>query len=171
MVDRFLDRLTQVLGLASSFAVIAITITIVVDVGGRYLFLQPLDGGSEFAVGALIVVVYLGLAPAQRRGDNFQVYLLVRLLPPSVQHALGILWRLIVVVVIGILAWLTAGEAVHSTAMGESSFGVIAFPIWPSRIVLALGLSILALQLAVELVRMVRGLPPTPHRPRTADTF
>jgi TRAP-type C4-dicarboxylate transport system permease small subunit len=161
----------HVLGLASSFAVIAITIAIVVDVGGRYLFLQPLDGGSEFAVGALIVVVYLGLAPAQRRGDNFQVDLLVRLLPQGAQHALGMLWRLIVVVMIGLLAWLTVGEAVHSTEMGESSFGVIAFPIWPSRIVLAAGLSILALQLAVELARMARGLPPTPHRPRPAATF
>jgi len=158
MIDLVLGRLTRWLGLASSIAVMVITVAIVADVLGRSIWTTPLDGASEFAVSALIVVVYFGFAAAQRSDSNFRVDMLIRLLPPLAQDVLEVLWRLIAVAVIGLLAWLTSGEAVNSVEMLEASFGTIAFPVWPSRILLAVGMWMLAAQLLLEVVVRARNV-------------
>ena len=160
MVDRFLARLSDLLGIASSLAVVGITIAIVIDVVGRRLWSAPLDGASEFAVAALVVVVFLGLAPAQRIGGNFRVDMLLRVLPAGGQRALEVFWRLLALGMVALLAWLASGEAIRSTEMGEASYGVVAFPVWPSRLVLAGGLWVLVVQLVVELARLLLGKTP-----------
>lgn len=150
MIEAFLERLSRLLGLGSSLAVIAITLSIVADVAGRYLWAAPISGASEFAVTSMVVVIYFGLMSAQRNSRNFRVDMLIRVLPPGVQQALEVLWRLPVLVVFVVLTWLSTREAVIATQMGEASFGTIAFPIWPSRILLAAGLAALTLQLLFE---------------------
>jgi TRAP-type C4-dicarboxylate transport system permease small subunit len=160
MMDELAERLSRVLALASSISVLAITIAIVIDVVGRYLWSAPLSGASEFAVTALVAVVFLGLARSQRTGGNFRVDLLIRVLPQSVARTLEILWRVVAAFCIGILSWLAIREAIHSTATGEATFGTVVFPVWPARIILAIGLSFLLLQLVVEIVRIGMGLPP-----------
>jgi len=156
MIDSILARASRILGVGSSMAVLAITLAIVVDVTGRYLFNAPVDGASEFAVTAMIAVVYFGLMSAQRNDGNFRVDMLVRILPAGVQEVLEILWRVAVAVVLLLLAWLSTTEAVHSTQMGEASFGTIAFPIWPARILLAIGLWGLTCQILFEIALRLR---------------
>lgn len=157
MIDSVLERVSRLLGLASSFSVIAITLAIVADVTGRYLWAAPIDGASEFAVTAMIAVVYLGLMAAQRNSGNFRVDMLVRVLPAGAQQALDVLWRLVALVVLVLLAWLSTREAIVSTEMGEASFGTIAFPVWPSRILLSIGMWALAAQVLFELFLHARG--------------
>ncbi len=48
--------------------------------------------------------------------------------------------------------------AIRSTQRGEVSFGVIAFPVWPGRIILAAGLILLSIQLLVDFVRLLAGV-------------
>jgi TRAP-type C4-dicarboxylate transport system permease small subunit len=160
-MDAFVDRLSRALALASSVAVLAITLAIVIDVVGRYLWSQPLAGASEFAVTALVAVVFLGLARSQRTGGNFRVDLVIRMLPATISRALEVLWRLLAVAFVAVLSWLSIGEAIHATVTGESTFGTVLFPIWPARIILAAGFCILLLQLVVEIVRLCIGLQPT----------
>lgn len=160
MIDRLLGRLSHLLGIASSLAVVGITVAIVIDVTGRFVWAEPLDGASEFAVAALVAVIFLGLAPAQRNSANFRVDLLLRLLPNAGQRLLELGWRLVALAVVGLLAWLTSVEAVRSTAMGEASFGTIAFPVWPARLVLSFGLWVLVAQLLVEIAILLRRFAP-----------
>jgi TRAP-type C4-dicarboxylate transport system permease small subunit len=159
-MDHFVDRVSRFLALGSSIAVLAITIAIVIDVVGRYVWSAPLDGASEFAVTALVAVVFLGLARSQRTGGNFRVDLIIRLLPLSVGRALEVLWRVLAVSFVSVLSWLSIREAIHATVTGEATFGTIVFPVWPARIILAIGLCVLLLQLVVEIVRLCMGLPP-----------
>jgi TRAP-type C4-dicarboxylate transport system permease small subunit len=156
MIDALLERLSRILGVGSSVAVMAITLAIVADVSGRYLFAAPIDGASAFAVTSMIVVVYFGLMAAQRNYGNFRVDMLLRVLPGGVQEVLEILWRLVGVVVAVLLSWLSTHEAIVSTEMGEASFGTIAFPIWPARILLAIGMWALSAQILLELVQRTR---------------
>jgi TRAP-type transport system small permease protein len=159
-MDDFVERLSRALALASSAAVLAITIAIVIDVVGRYLWSVPLSGASEFAVTALVAVVFLGLARSQRTGGNFRVDLVIRMLPTSISRGLEVLWRLLAVVFVAVLSWLSIREAIHATTIGESTFGTVVFPVWPARIILAFGFCVLLLQLVVEIVRLCIGLPP-----------
>ena len=159
-MDRLVDKLSRALALASSIAVLAITVAIVIDVVGRFVWSRPLDGASEFAVTALIAVVFLGLARAQRTGGNFRVDLVIRLLPASLAWVLEALWRVLAAGLVALLAWLSVTEAIHSTATGEATFGTVSFPVWPARIILAFGLCVLFVQIMIEIARLCMGLPP-----------
>lgn len=156
-MDSYFDRASRILGVASSFAVILITLAIVFDVVGRYFLNAPIDGASEFAVTSMIAVVYFGLMAAQRNNGNFRVDMLVRALPRTAQQALEIVWRAVAAGVLILLSWLSTMEAINSAQMGEASFGTIAFPIWPSRILLAIGLWALSAQIVLEFVQHVRN--------------
>ena len=43
------------------------------------------------------------------------------------------------------------------TICGEESYGTIAFPVWPSRLLIAFGLTMLALQLVAGLLETLAG--------------
>jgi len=49
-------------------------------------------------------------------------------------------------------------NALRSTQRGEISFGVITFPIWPAKIILAAGLILLTIQLVMDILRLACGL-------------
>ena len=157
MVDRLFEKVCNLFGTASSIAVLLIMLAIVVDVVGRAAFGAPLSGGSEFAVSGLVVVVFLGLASAQRNGNNFRVEFVVESLPKGIQRACEVAWRLIILVVLCWISWLTTQEAIQSTSKFEASYGVVAFPIWPSRILLAVGFWALVVQIVLELVGFLTG--------------
>lgn len=162
MFDRLLHRLCRAFSIASTFAVMAIMLVTAADALGRSFLNLPVDGATEFAVTALVAVVFLGLAGGQRSGGNFKVELLIRFLPRGGQRALDILWRLIVLALLVLVAWLSTKEALHSTMKLEASFGVVKFPVWPARIVLAVGMWVLAAQILLETVLLLRGKQPHP---------
>ncbi len=115
----------------------------------------------------LIAKVFLGLAGAQATDSNFQVTVLTDQLSPRWKHAQQIMSLCIALVGIGIIAWLSTLYAISSTIQGEISFGVHAWPIWPERIILALGLCLLVVQILSDLIgtvvwgqdKMKSGLP------------
>ncbi|OWU83056.1 hypothetical protein ATO6_20755 [Oceanicola sp. 22II-s10i] len=162
-----MSRISIVIGSLSGLATGAMMVVIITDVVGRAFFAAPLPLATEISVMLLIIKVFLGMAGAQATDSNFQVTVLVDLMPPRMKRAQRVLSLLIAVVGIGIIAWLTAGYAVTATDRGEISFGVHAWPIWPERIILAIGLALLTLQILSDLIgtviwghdRMKSGLP------------
>lgn len=166
MVKNIFEKTCNLLGATSSLTVLFIMLAIVVDVLGRAIFGAPLAGASEFAISGLVVVVFLGVASAQRNGHNFRVEFAVESLPKKLKYTLEILWRLIVLIVLCWIAWLTTQEAILSARKSEASYGVVAFPIWPSRILLTLGIWALVIQIALEISERLGSL----GRPNSSQT-
>lgn len=160
MFDRFLERLCHAFGIASALAVMAIMFVTAADALGRSFINSPVDGASEFAANPLVVVVFLGLAASQRSGANFKVELLTRFLPPGGQRFMDVLWRVIVLGFLITVAWLSSKEALHSSMKLEASYGVVKFPLWPGRIVLAIGMWVLTAQILLETILLLRGKQP-----------
>jgi len=162
----WIDRLHLWLGSLSGLAILLMILLIVPDILGRKFFNTTIPGASEANVLLLVILVYLGLAGAQARKAHFRVSFLVEALPAGLQRALKILTTLLSLLFIAMVAWLTCRSAWMSTLQGESSFGIVRFPIWPSRIAVALGLVLLGLQLAVDLLRLILDGDDTPGEPR-----
>ncbi|WP_340151247.1 TRAP transporter small permease [uncultured Sneathiella sp.] len=153
--ERFLLRL----GIASGFLTLFTMFVVVIDVAGRTFLNMPLIGGNEFAVLLLVALVFLGLAAAQQRRHNFAIDLVTRLLPPTALRFVNIVTSLISTILLGLLTWLTAELSWSMMLSGESSYGIIAFPIWPSRILITIGLGCLTLQFLFDFLRHI-GLVP-----------
>jgi TRAP-type C4-dicarboxylate transport system permease small subunit len=147
------------LGSASGISTMLLMLIIVPDVVLRKFFSVTIPLAAEIAVLLLMGKIFLGLAGAQASGANFHVSFFTERLTPVWQRRLQLAHSLFATLVIGLLAWLTTLEAIKSTAHGEMSFGVDPFPIWPGRIVLAVGLCLLAVQLLLDTLRTAFGFP------------
>ncbi len=145
------------LGVVSGFATLLITILVVLDVAGRGLFSAPLHSATEVSELLLVVLVFLGLAGAQQSRQNFAIDVFSRQLPEGLQHLLEMLGYAFSLALVALLAWLSTKQAMSSFERGEAGFGIIPFPIWPARSVLALGLWLLALQFTCDILRYFLG--------------
>jgi TRAP-type C4-dicarboxylate transport system permease small subunit len=153
------ERLLIRLGVVSGFATLLITLVVVFDVGGRSFFNSPFHSGVEIAELLMIVLVFFGLAAAQQQRQNYAIDLVSRHLPMSVQRVLEFLGYLFCLGVVVLLAWLCSKQAISSFERGEAGFGIVAFPLWPARFLLALGLWLLAVQFVCDILRLLAGKP------------
>ncbi len=162
-----ISRYSVAVGSVSGLATGIMMVVILVDVIGRAFFAAPLPLATEISVMLLIVKVFLGMAGAQATDSNFQVTVLTDHLTPRLRHYQRLVTLAIALLGIGLITWFAVKYAFASTQKGEMAFGVHPWPIWPERIILAAGLGLLVLQLAVELVgtliwgeaKMKAGLP------------
>lgn len=152
-----IERFHHVLGVLSGLAILVITLTVIIDVALRALFNAPLHGATEFSTLLMIGLVYLGLASVQASKANFRVEVLLMLLPAGGRRFLDAVTTLLAAAAIGVLTWHTAHEAWTSVLRQEMSFGAVVFPVWPARVVIAMGLVMLLLQFVIDTIRLVAG--------------
>lgn len=165
-VARLIERFTRQLGVLGGFATLMVMIVIILDVAGRTFFNAPIPGGNELSELLLVVLIFLGLAAAQQGRNHYTVDIVTHLLGPVAQRRLETIGMVVSLLVVGLLAWLSAKHAWQAMLQGESSYGTISFPIWPARVVIAFGLGLLALQLIIDIVKTLCSL----DRPAEDDT-
>lgn len=153
------ERLLLRLGIVSGFATLIVTIIVVLDVAGRSLLNAPLHMSTEISELLLVVLVFLGLAAAQQNRQNYAIDIGTRALPQGLQVAIEHLGYLFSLVLVAVLAWLSTKQAFSAFERGEAGFGIIPFPIWPARFILAIGLWLLALQFVCDILRYLMGAP------------
>jgi TRAP-type mannitol/chloroaromatic compound transport system permease small subunit len=156
-VARWLMRVNLWCGLASGFALLAMMVMGALDVLGTNLDLigltaQPIPAAFEFMATMMVVNVFLALSLAQSRRQHIRVEVLVNLLPSrwkTVADALAYGFSMALFVLIAFYGW---KSGMHATNVGEYAPGLINFPVWPARLVLAFGASLMAVQCAFDLV-------------------
>ena len=161
LVDR-VERLLVGLGVVSGFATLLIILIVVADVGGRFLFNSPLHSGVEISELLMVTLVFLGLAAAQQERHNFALDIMTSRFPQWLQRLFELLGYLACVLIVVLLAWPSSRQAVSSIERGEAGFGIVAFPLWPARVLLAVGLWLLALQFLCDIYRLVFRRPRAP---------
>jgi TRAP-type mannitol/chloroaromatic compound transport system permease small subunit len=151
VLDRGLGLLVVASNNLGSLLIVAMTLAVVADVTGRYLFNAPINGTAEMVTMAVVVVLYLQLAYTLRSGrmtrsEGFFLRLVAR--SPRIGNALGLLFHtagacLAVAIMAG--AW-----PKFVTAWREGFYvGVIdvfTFPEWPLLLVIFLGCALTGLQ-------------------------
>lgn len=140
------------LATAAGLLTALITVIVCVDVAARSAFRYSLPGASEVAILMLIALVFLGFAGAEAKGENFTVTILLQALGPRLRRVLEALAGAVSLLTVGLLTGWSWSRAIASTVSREASYGTIAFPVWPSKLLVALGLTMLALQVIAGLI-------------------
>ena len=154
-VERFLSRL----GIVSGFATLIIMLVVVTDVAGRAMLNLPLHMSTEVSELLMVILVFMGLAAAQGNRQNFAIDIATRYLPANQQALVEMLGYLFSMLLVILLAWPSTKQAISSFDRGETGFGIVAFPVWPARFILALGLWLLAVQFLCDIFRYLLGVP------------
>jgi TRAP-type C4-dicarboxylate transport system permease small subunit len=136
----------------------------VADVVGTQILNVPVPGPRELTESTMVVIVFGALTYAQIRRAHIRVELIYLRTPPRMQAALDVLADLCGIVFFGLLLWQAINEAIYSWQIDEATVGLIRFPLYPARFVLAAGTALLVAQLVldmfVDVPRIVTGAPP-----------
>lgn len=168
---RFLDAAIIWLGTAS-LAVAAVFIGLLAIVGtadslGTQLFALPVPSALEISQAGLAVVVFMGLAFAQRRRGHVMVDILFNRFTGGLKVFFTGLALLAAMAFFAFLAWRTGIAAFESFEVDERSWGLTRFPIWPSKIAVAFGCIVALLESVRQFLHLLAGNPDAyePHAP------
>lgn len=158
---RVIERIALVVLLLGGVGMIASTLLGTADVIGTQFLSHPVPGALELTESTMVLIVFGALTYAQIRRNHIRVELFYTRMGPRGQAAMDVFAGLMALLFFSLLLWQGFNEALFSLEMNEATFGLIRFPLWPARIVLAAGTALLILQLLIDLLidtqRLIHG--------------
>lgn len=126
------------------------------DVVGTQFLKQPLPGARELTESTMVLIVFGALTYAQIQRSHIRVELLYTRMGPRVQAAMDVVTDIAAIVFFGLLFWQAINEVQISWEIDEATVGLIRFPLYPARIILAAGAGLLILRLIIDMFSDLR---------------
>lgn len=147
-IDR-IARIINVLSMVTFFVIMLLTIVGIVSriLGG------PFSGLTNLSESLLVIAVYCGIAYAQQVKQHVAVEFFISRLAKTPKKVLSIINLVIPLCVCTILVIICWGYASESWQLREKMDGAPFYPIYPPKIAIAVGISLLWLQLFADLLR------------------
>jgi TRAP-type transport system small permease protein len=162
-IFRAIDTIIRWLGtVALSIAAIFIGLLAIVgtaDSIGTQVFAVPVPSALEFSQAGLVVVVFMGLAFAQRRRGHVMVDILSGRARGWGRLFFVGLALIAAIAFFSFLTWRGYVAATESIAIDERSLGLTRFPVYPAKIALCFGCFVAALESIRQFVHLCLGNP------------
>lgn len=126
------------------------------DVVGTKFFDWPVPGALEVTESTMVLIVFGALAHTQSTRGHIRVELLYNYCRPRVQALMDAITHLAALVYFGLVCWLGANEFLYSWELREATMGTVRFPLYPARLLLAVGTFLLLVTLVLDLVDDIR---------------
>lgn len=130
---------------------IVMMVLISTDVLGRYMFNFPLQGTNELVEFLMVGLFYFTVSHAQALRTHIRVEFLLAYLSPRLRIKLDIFSHLLGALIFALIAWQSGRAALQAWELGETTFGVILFPLFPSKILVPLGSLLFCLRLGKDI--------------------
>lgn len=138
--------------LAGWFVIISfayMTLAVLAQVGGRYVFNYSIAGAVETATWAQIWMVLIGAGIAMRQGMHVAIDALVARLPLPVARALALLLAAAAIAFLGLIAYASQGMLAVGRIQTSSALGI---RMWIVYLCLPIGVTYFALEVLLGLI-------------------
>lgn len=152
VIAKLLERLALGVLLVGGIGMLLSMFLGTADVVGTQMLGRPVPGALEITESTMVLIVFGALTYGQIRRSHIRVELLYTRLPPRGRAALDILADLCGLLFFGLLLWQAINEAQFSMQIGEATDGLIRFPLYPARIILATGTALLLVRLVLDVI-------------------
>jgi TRAP-type C4-dicarboxylate transport system permease small subunit len=129
-----------------------------VDVVATQFFNRPVPGAFEITETMMVACIFFGLAMAQERRQHIRVELVTQTLPSAAQTALDAVADIASSCFFLLIAWYGVNEALKSVMILEFTSGIVSFPVWPSKLALALGSVLMVAQCLLDAASSIRRI-------------
>ena len=167
------QRLAVAMVLLGSVGMMVSMLICVADVVGTNFLGWPVPGTLEITESTMVLIVFGALAYTQEKRGHIRVEILHGYMGPRVRSFMDAVTHALAFVFFSLLGWEAIGELAYSWEIRESTMGTIRFPLYPARLLLVAGTTLLVAQLALDVIadlgRMWRGEAPG-QMPAPADT-
>jgi TRAP-type C4-dicarboxylate transport system permease small subunit len=154
---RILERVNRLIEIASSVALVAAACVLTYSVASRYFLHFSTDWQDELSVFLIVGSVFMSAAAIQARRGHVAIEAIVGLLPPRVNAVRQWLADLASLVFCGYFAWKSwtlLAEAWMENYHSGSTWGP---PLWIPYSLMAVGMTLLSLQLFLQVAAPLRG--------------
>jgi TRAP-type C4-dicarboxylate transport system permease small subunit len=157
--ERLVHRLGHWSLIACTVMVIYLMVTQAIEVVFR-AFGHPTTWVYDLNLVVIVGVVFLGLAGAERAGDNVAVDFITERLGKRTNRLLKVINSVLALLFLALLIWFGIGVVVESLQQGRSTGGLFRIPAALPQASLPFGATLMALQIITDLYRTIRGMPP-----------
>lgn len=151
-----LDGVYGAAGGVAALLVVAVGLLVLTQILSR-LFGVDVPGVDDFAGYCLAGASFLALGPALKHGAHIRVSLFLDRLDPRAARRFDLAALAMALMLTLYFLWACIDFVWDSYRFAEVNHGMIATPLWIPRLALPLGLFVLAIALADELVRVAQG--------------
>ncbi len=159
-MENLLKNLNRWIAVFAGSLIILVTILIVIDSVGRYLFNKPLTGGVEISILLSAFIVFFGLAYALIQGAHVQFTLFEVMFPPRIRRICDIFINLIGMVFMAFAFYATSRQFWESWLARETMMAAVKIPYWLAKLALPIGFSLMTIQFGFFLASSIRKLSP-----------
>lgn len=152
------DKLCDVAGYFSAFAILLATLVIVHQVVVRYIFNHPTIWQIEFAIYLLIAATFIGAAYGLKENSHINIELLTGLLPKRIKNGLDLVTSCLALIFCLYIAWKGAimwWEAFDGDWHSSSLWSV---PLIYPYAILPIGMGLTSLQYIVKIHAQIKKL-------------
>lgn len=142
MLDSIINKLNIALLFIGGLAILGMVVLNAADVISTLVLRDPVHSVYEGTQTLMVVAVFLGLAAVHQNRAYIAVDVIYVKMPKWFQNFVDVLTLLCMLIFFGIMAWRSWVAAINSTRIGEYSVGIVLFPIYPAKILLALGVTL-----------------------------
>ncbi len=158
MLSTLTERIALVVLLVGGIGMLLSMFLGVADVVGTQVLLTPVPGPYEITESTMVLIVFGALTYAQIRRAHIRVELVYVRMGPRVQAGMDVFADIAALVFFGLLFWQAINEAQYSYQINERTVGLVRFPLYPARFVLAGGTGLLILRLVLDLLVDLRRI-------------
>lgn len=152
MLAHLLERLALAVLLVGGVGMLMSMFLGVADIVGTQFLHVPVPGPFEITESTMVLIVFGALAYAQIRRAHIRVELIYTHVGPRVQAVMDVITDVAALVFFGLMLWQATMEAEYSYQINERTVGLIRFPLYPARFILAAGTGLLVLRLVLDLI-------------------
>ena len=127
-------KLAELCGLLLFGVVMLLTADVIFRALGR-----PIPGLTTLGVLVMLAVIYLGLARCEELGEHTEIDMFIHRLPPKWNRINSIVVKLLNLLTVGILLWVSINNYLMSYKTKESFADVVKIPMWPSKLAVMIG--------------------------------
>jgi len=165
--DRGIERASNYGLLVSGILILLMSWLSTYGVARRYLFNSPEPYSYEISTSMLLACVVLSIACLQRQGQHLRADFLFNRFSQGTQTIItDIVGPLVALFYIGIIAWQSWNATLYSFLIHETSQSSWEEPLFPTKLVVPIGMGLLCLVLLAQLsrgvtsiLRRIKGVP------------
>lgn len=150
----FYGRMMSHVALFAGFILFGLMFLVCANSFMRKLFNAPIAGSMELTEALMPIVILLPMAFTQYRDGHIRVSMVLDRLPAGMRRALRTAMLFGAAAFFYWVTYATFAFALSAWHVGETAWGSIRFPIWPSKFMVALGAGLLAVQFTLDALRL-----------------
>lgn len=157
---RLIDTVSRYAGYAAALMICGIAALVLTEITCRNVFNISLTYAWDYSAYMMAGAIFCGAAFTLRSGGHVRVSLLTHNVPPLVARGIDFVATVFALAITSFAAYALILFAWQSFTTGRTSSTIDATPLVYPQGIIAVGITLLALQFLARLIRLILGQPP-----------